>query len=110
MERGWYRGSPVGNGPTPVSRQIQISIAMNDHATQWNHVQETVEQLTPAQKLRLIEELARSLHTAATEAKPRYYRTNLDRLRRELAGLPVHNPADGFSNRDHDSELYGEQR
>lgn len=32
---------------------------------------------------------------------------NMTRLRRELATLPVCNPGDGFSNRDHDEELYG---
>jgi len=82
---------------------------MNDRATRWNRVRETVEHLTPAQKLRLIEELARSLHASTAEAKPADHQTSLERLRRELAGLPVHNPADGFSNRDHDHELYGER-
>ena len=32
---------------------------------------------------------------------------NLERLQKELAALPVMNPADGFSNRDHDDLLYG---
>jgi hypothetical protein len=32
----------------------------------------------------------------------------LSRLRKELAALPVQNPTDGFSNRNHDSLLYGD--
>lgn len=31
----------------------------------------------------------------------------LNRLRKELEALPVQNPADGLSNRNHDSLLYG---
>lgn len=31
----------------------------------------------------------------------------LDQLRKELAALPVQNPPDGLSNRDHDRLLYG---
>ena len=58
--------------------------------------------------VRLIEELARSLRTPTNEGKSDDLRANLDRLRRELARLPVRNPADGVSNRDHDRELYGE--
>ncbi len=34
-------------------------------------------------------------------------RAGLDDLRRELAALPVENPSDGFSARDHDDLLYG---
>ena len=32
---------------------------------------------------------------------------DLKRLNEELAALPVKNPADGFSNRNHDILLYG---
>ena len=63
--------------------------------------------VTPAEKLRLIEEAARSLRDPATSPSAEARRDSAGRLRRELADLPVHNPADGFSNRDHDEELYG---
>jgi hypothetical protein len=36
------------------------------------------------------------------------HRDALHRLRQELAVLPVHNPVDGFSNRQHDQLLYGD--
>ena len=39
---------------------------------------------------------------------PGQQRDALRRLRQELAALPVHNPVDGFSNRQHDQLLYGD--
>ena len=33
---------------------------------------------------------------------------SLSRLRSQLVSLPIHNPADGLSNRDCDQLLYGE--
>ena len=81
---------------------------MSGYTTDWNDLQKTLDQLAPAQKLRLIEELARSLRATTSKAKSDDLRANLDRLQRELAPLPVRNPADGFSARDHDSQLYGE--
>ncbi len=83
---------------------------MSGYTTDWSDLQKTLDHLAPAQKLRLIEELARSLRASAAEAQPDDLRANLDGLRSELAHLPVRNPADGVSNRDHDSELYGEPR
>jgi hypothetical protein len=83
---------------------------MNEQAHLWNDLHTAVEQLTATEKLRLIEEVARSLLESSAEAEPVDRRVNLDRLRRELAGLPVCNPADGLTNRDHDRVLYGERR
>ena len=80
---------------------------MNKQAIDWSVLQETIEHLTSTEKLQLIEEVARSLRAPATASKPGDRRATLGRLRRELAALPLGNPADGFSNRDHDDELYG---
>ena len=81
--------------------------AMDTDNANWNVLQEALGHLTPAEKLRLIEEAARSLQDPATSPSAETRRSSAGRLRQELAGLPVHNPADGFSNRDHDDELYG---
>ena len=68
---------------------------------------QTVERLTPTEKLTLIEYLARSLRETPTQTTSTQQRDALRRLRQELAILPVHNPVDGFSNRQHDQLLYG---
>ena len=44
-----------------------------------------------------------------TQAGSEASRDSLDKLRRKVADWPVLNPGDGFSNRDHDRLLYGEQ-
>jgi len=51
------------------------------------------------------EQLAEDRTGVGTNGKQRLQALN--RLRKELATLPVCNPADGFSNRDHDKLLYG---
>ena len=68
----------------------------------------TLVRLTAAEKLALIEQLARSLRDGSLRTSPAHQRDALRRLRQELALLPVHNPADGWSNRNHDQLLYGD--
>ena len=80
---------------------------MSDHATNWDALQHEIDHLTPAEKLRLIEHTARSLREPSGPKRPEEQHATLDRLRREVAVLPVLNPNDGFSGRDHDKELYG---
>jgi hypothetical protein len=70
-------------------------------------ISHTLERLTSQEKLALIERLARSLQAIPHQVSPDQQRTALQRLRRELAALPVVNPDDGFSNRQHDDLLYG---
>jgi len=82
---------------------------MSDCATSWDVLQKAIHDLSPAERLHLIEEVAKSLREPATASDPLQHRANLDRLRRELAALPTRNPSDGFSNRDHDRVLYGER-
>jgi predicted DNA-binding antitoxin AbrB/MazE fold protein len=48
------------------------------------------------------EHAVRDLHDAIADQ-----RRALDRLAAEMANLPVKNPDDGFSARDHDLVLYG---
>ena len=68
----------------------------------------TLDRLTVAEKLVLIEQLARSLREGSLRTSSAHQREALRRLRQELACLPVHNPTDGWSNRDHDQVLYGD--
>jgi len=83
---------------------------MSDQAIDRSALHKTLQQLTRAEKLQLIEEVARSLREDGTEEYCQDHQAKLKRLRHELASLPVHNPADGFSNRDHDNALYGARR
>jgi hypothetical protein len=71
-------------------------------------VVQTLERLTPLEKLVLIERLARSLQDSSARVTSSQQRDALRRLRQELKGLPVCNPADGFTNREHDQLLYGD--
>ena len=68
---------------------------------------QTLERLTTQEKLALLERLARSLQGDVPEMSPAQQQAALQRLRQELAMLPVMNPTDGFSNRQHDHLLYG---
>ncbi len=71
-------------------------------------LEQTIEGLTPEEKLALIEHIARSLQAVPMRMPPVQQHDALRRLRQELAGLPVYNPVDGFSNRQHDQVLYGD--
>jgi hypothetical protein len=75
------------------------------------HDLETIEQvlphLTPQEKRALLEHLTRAVQEAPPPTLAQR-QAALEDLRRELAALPIHNPADGVSNRDHDRLLYGE--
>jgi hypothetical protein len=78
----------------------------------WEEILDSVDRLGLAQKLELIERVARSLRAEATKIEPpspAQRRANLMRLLSELDKLPAGSPADGFSNRDHDQVLYGNQ-
>jgi len=68
----------------------------------------TLERLTATEKLALIEQLARSLREIPRYPAPVSQYDAFRRLRQELAALPVRNPSDGWSNRNHDQLLYGD--
>jgi hypothetical protein len=74
----------------------------------WGLLQQAIDHLSPSEKLYLIEEVARSLRTPAVATDSGAQKAKMDRLRAEMAALPVRNPADGFTNRQHDRVLYGE--
>ena len=80
---------------------------MSSDLTNWEAIQQTLDHLPPAKKLALIEQVARSLRQGTESVDAEQRRANLDQLRREMAEMPVKNPEDGFSNRDHDAEIYG---
>jgi len=82
---------------------------MSDHVAEWNNVLKAVAQMSQQEKLRLIELVVQSLRVPSPAARPANPQASLERLRRELAALPVRNPDDGFRGRDHDRELYGER-
>jgi hypothetical protein len=60
--------------------------------------------------LRQVEQLASSLSQGTAETECEDQLANLKRLLRELDALPLQNPDDGFSSRDHDEVLYREPR
>ncbi len=68
-------------------------------------ISKELDTLTVEQKLQLIDRLARSLKNGK-EHSSKEKQEALAALRKELAALPVNN-SDGFSNRDHDSQIYG---
>jgi hypothetical protein len=75
--------------------------------SQWKQIGESVDGLSTSEKLQLIERLARSLRTTP-DRSPQEQREALMKLRKKLAALPIANPIDGFSNRDHDRFVYGD--
>ena len=76
-------------------------------SVQTREIEQAIEHLDRRAKLHLIEVLARSLQRGAEPPGVTGRQANLDRLREELEGLPVCNPSDGHSNRDHDALIYG---
>ena len=90
-----------------MSDHVADSHDLQRITTWWNELPKILDHLTLAEKLQLLEEVARSLRQPVSGTEFPDRQANLQRLRRELATLPVHNPADGFSNRNHDDALYG---
>ena len=70
---------------------------------------QSLDHLPAADKLLIIEEVARSLRDRAAPPDPAAQSAALARLLDDMAALPVEGPADGFSNRDHDRVLYGDR-
>ncbi len=100
----WKSKIPIET-PSTSGRQTK-TMAQQDFET----VVQTLTRLTTGEKLALIERLARSLQEPAAEdlVSADQQHEALQRLRQALAPLPVRNPDDGLSNRDHDRLLYGE--
>lgn len=81
-------------------------------------IEQAMASLTHQEKLQLFERLAHSLHQSDAESEcspPSEHDASkrkkaLDDLRQELNRLPVMNPDDGLSNRDHDQLLYGDEQ
>jgi hypothetical protein len=69
----------------------------------------TLDELDDTKKLVLIERLARSMRKRSGARTAAEQKADLERLFAQLDMLPVKNPNDGFSNRDHDKVLYGER-
>jgi len=71
-------------------------------------IEAAVCRLPAAERVRLIEVIARSLRESGPEPSPD--KAALEHLLDEMSDLPSQSPLDGFSNRDHDRVLYGEHR
>jgi len=79
-----------------------------DALPEWREqVAQILRKLTSPEKLQLMRDVARSLRAGVPVSSE--WRENLSHLQDQLADLPIHNPADGFSNRDHDEVLYGDR-
>jgi hypothetical protein len=65
--------------------------------------------LSPDEMLRLREAIDRRMaqFPSKSAASGSQQLQALNHLRQELSALPVHNPNDGLSNRDHDRIVYG---
>jgi hypothetical protein len=70
-------------------------------------LQKTVKQMTPSEKLESLDLILRSLRADMPPGAASAQRAAQEKVFRRLAKLPLHNASDGFSNRDHDSVLYG---
>lgn len=68
-----------------------------------------IEHLTPPEKLDLLERISKSLQ-GNPERSPADRKAALLKLCEELDALPIGNPPDGWSNRDHDAAIYGTAR
>jgi hypothetical protein len=71
-------------------------------------IEAAVRRLPAAERVRLIEVIARSLRESQPE--PCSDKAALEDLLDEMSELPSQSPRDGFSNRDHDRLLYGEHQ
>lgn len=69
-------------------------------------VEQALHRLTTTEKLTLIKRLAGMLQVTSTKVSPQQQQQSLRQLQQELSRLPVMNPADGFSNQQHDQVLY----
>ncbi len=68
-------------------------------------IEHVLKRMTSTEKLALIDRVARDLRSGEAR-RLSDQQILLKALRAELLALPVHNPADGFSNVDHDRVLY----
>ncbi len=82
---------------------------MSHVSTNWTMLCESIQHLSPNERLLLIEEVARSLQQTPTADNPAQQKAILDDLRRNLAAMPIRNLDDGLSGRDHDRILYGDR-
>jgi hypothetical protein len=73
-------------------------------------IDQALEKLSAHEKLEIIERLARSVRSMPAPHSVERRLEALSQLRKEMAAFPVVNPSNGFSGRDHDRLLYGEQR
>ena len=70
-------------------------------------IDRTLQRLTPAEKLELIERVVQSLKSATMPFSPERQQNEARKLIAKMEALPPEGPDDGFSGRDHDKVLYG---
>lgn len=74
-------------------------------ANQWAIIEAAIKNWSAADKLEIAQRLLRECD--ASELDPETQRNALNQLREQIAKMPVCNPSDGKSNRDHDALIYG---
>jgi hypothetical protein len=74
----------------------------------WKAMENAIVRMTADEKQRLLTAVARALTVESTP--PANEGQSLQALLVEMESLPVARPDDGFSNRAHDSALYGDRR
>jgi hypothetical protein len=75
-------------------------------AKQWAIIESAIKNWSNADKLELAHRLLREMHVQSridVEAQ----RQALGELSKQIEKMPVFNPPDGRSNRDHDALIYG---
>ncbi len=75
---------------------------------EWNALDQAVQQMNTAERLGLIERLARSLRATSPDTSLVKQQAAIQELHADVAARPVNNPSDGFSVRDHDRVAYGD--
>lgn len=72
---------------------------------QWEQLSRAIDDMTDAEKLRLIEQVARTIQIGSNKATDLRSETARAALVEAIA-LPIEGPDDGFSGTDHDQLLY----
>ena len=80
---------------------------MRVHSENWNKILLMIRDITSEEKVQLIEQLAQSLQRPNKAPEGKESRQNIREMMEKLEAMPVGNPDDGFSSKDHDKIIYG---
>jgi hypothetical protein len=71
-----------------------------------DHLRNIIAKMSTKERLELIEELAHSLRKRREAPEGEELRENVRKLMEKIEALPIGNPDDGFSSKDHDKVIY----